>query len=299
MKISRIKKLLNQNKKIEINDIITDATKTLLESMNSFDPEEKSKSGGDLAKEWILKIDELSKDIVSLLTIIAYYEADSFEKLLIETLERLTKLSKSRGNATLLKVKEIPLQYAFYGITMALVKSKNIRILKNIMTKPKVRTQSYYLKSFEEHISPSNGFHLMAKNVNVSSNYYLPFEELILRPFLLKCLLVTGVWIDEQELDASYDIFEFLRTMYQKFQGKEKNYLYGRFAYKEDNNALKSFLLDGKEEKNDWKVLELFENKQEYFEVTLKKCIDDFSGKSDINFSIASYVLKSFFEDGK
>lgn len=219
MKISRLKNLLSQNRNIEINDFITNETKFLIDKMKFYNPKDRSKSSDELIIDWIPKIEEQSKELVSLLTVIAYYNAEAYESLLVETLERLTTMSESNGIVTLLKVKILPLQYIFYGVGMALVKSSNFRVLKNILSQPNVRSRSYQSQSFAEYVSPYSGLHAMAEVFETTVRYRLPFEELVLRPFILKNLLETGIWIDTHELDLSYDIFEFLRTMYERYRG--------------------------------------------------------------------------------
>lgn len=155
MKISRLKKLLTQNRTIEINDFITNETEVLIENMKSFNANEKRKSSDELVKEWVPKVEEQSRELVCLLTVIAYYQADSYKDLLISSLERLTILSSGDGNTILLKVKELPLQYVFHSICMSLIKSKNYLVLKQVITKPKIRNRSYQSQNFEWYMSPN------------------------------------------------------------------------------------------------------------------------------------------------
>jgi len=295
MKISRLKKLLTQNRTIEINDFITNETKLLIEKVKVYDPNDRSKSIDELVREWIPEIEEESKELVCLLTVIAYYKAEAHENLLVETLERLTTMSESNGIVDLLKVKALPLQYIFYGVGMALVKSSNFHVLKNILTQPNVRSRSYQSQSFAEYMSPYSGLHAMAKAFETTVRYHLPFEELVMRPFILKNLLETGIWIDNHELDVSYDVFEFLRTMYERYRGTGQNYQYGRFAYRRENEALKNFLSKGKEEKDMWNVLELFERNQEKFKTALNNLIGTLRGQPDGNFIMASYILDAYY----
>ncbi|MDL5376809.1 SIR2 family protein [Exiguobacterium mexicanum] len=297
MKISRLKKLLSQNRTIEINDFITNETKLLIDKVKFYNPNDRSKSSDELIIDWIPKIEEQSKELVSLLTVIAYYNAEAYESLLVETLERLTTMSESNGIVTLLKVKILPLQYIFYGVGMALVKSSNFNVLKKILTQPNVRNRSYQSQSFAEYMSPYNGLNEMARVLDKNNSFYLPFEELVMRPFILKNLLETNIWIDDHELDASYDIFEFLRTMYEKSRGTGRNYLYGRFAYRRENEALKNLLIKGKEEKDIWNVLELFERNQSKFKIALRDLINTLQGQANGDFIMASLILNTYFSD--
>ncbi|WP_214828890.1 SIR2 family protein [Exiguobacterium algae] len=274
MKISRLKKLLTQNRTIEINDFITSETEVLIENMKSFNANEKRKSSDELVKEWVPKVEEQSRELVCLLTVIAYYQADSYKDLLISSLERLTILSSGDGNTILLKVKELPLQYVFHSICMSLIKSKNYLVLKQVITKPKIRNRSYQSQNFEWYMSPNRGFDDMARYLEVNSNYYLPFETIVMGPFLLKNLLGIGIWIDEHEINATYDVLGLLRATHQQFRETVKNYHYGRFAYKQDNSAIKDFLSDGREEGDEWEVLVLFDGDRNEFKTALKNIVE-------------------------
>gem|GEM_PF-2979680 len=274
MKISRLKKLLTQNRTIEINDFITNETEVLIENMKSFNANEKRKSSDELVKEWVPKVEEQSRELVCLLTVIAYYQADSYKDLLVSSLERLTILSSGDGNTILLKVKELPLQYVFHSICMSLIKSKNYLVLKQVITKPKIRNRSYQSQNFEWYMSPNRGFDDMARYLEVNSNYYLPFETIVMGPFLLKNLLGIGIWIDEHEINATYDVLGLLRATHQQFRETVKNYHYGRFAYKQDNSAIKDFLSDGREEGDEWEVLVLFDGDRNEFKTALKNIVE-------------------------
>lgn len=114
----------------------------------------------------------------------------------------------------------------------------------------------------------------MARYLEVKSNYYLPFETIVMGPFLLKNLLGIGIWIDEHEINATYDVLGLLRATHQQFRETVKNYHYGRFAYKQDNSAIKDFLSDGREEGDEWEVLVLFDGDRNEFKTALKNIVE-------------------------
>ena len=300
MKVSRLKKLLTQKRTIEINDLITGETKNLIENMKDFNPNIKNielEFSDRLSKEWIPKIEEQSKDLVCLLALIAYYQADFYENILIETLERLTKIADDNDSTDFSKIKQIPLQYTFYAVSMALVKSNNFSTLNNILIKPKIRNRSYQSQCFEEYMSSYGSLQSIARNMDMRDNPYLPFEQLILRPFLLKNLSSTGIWIDALETDASYIIFEFLRATHQLSRGSIENYVYGYFIYKQDKSILQNFLTSGKEEREDWKVLSLFDNDRQKFKDALDGLKSLYSSEAKRDLLITAHAFSFYYEE--
>ncbi len=290
IKIQKFKKYLTNGYEMGISELITNETKIVLEYFNTINFNEPSSI--EVLNQRIQEIKDRTKTLATLVYILANNACTpGHERILIETLERLTFNKYNNGTPRLLDLQKIPLQVILYCSGIALTKNENYETLDKIFVKPRVRDNLNNHWDFATYTAPSNGLHDLFSFLYSANRYYLPVEEFI-HSYLKDVLLESQLMFDVVEYDIFYDIFEFLRSIKCRHLGKDYQFYSGRFGYKHDKRHIESLLKEGSLNK-EWKVLALFNYDYDDFKKAFTKLVDDFQGSYKYN----TNGLMDFYEE--
>ena len=272
VRVKRLKSYIYHENESAIRDLITRETRDLLSKLNEMSPDQEVRV--EILNEWLIRIKELTKPISILISVLAYYgKTEAQNKLLIETLERLTNLQRQSGNVLLVSLKYVPLQTVLYSIGISLVMSKKYNMLNDVFTKPKLREREHDRQNFAMYISPRREWREALEILYPNNRKFLPFETLFLNPYIEEIFTENQLAFDSNEFNIYYDLFEFLRSIKARHQ-KDLFYFTGCFGYKYDRRNIENFVNEGYMEEN-WGVLSLFENSKEIFAGALSKLAED------------------------
>lgn len=258
VKIERFKKYLENKQEIEIRDLISDETMEISQYFNTID----CTKGSEL-KQNVMEVKEKVRTLAALISILAYnVETSKQEQLLIETLERLTSIrnyDKEKGQyemTALTILQQLPLQIILYSIGIALVKSRNYKLLNEIFVKPRVRDEAKKTIDFYIFASPYyDGWGSDYTLENLFKEFYsknatiLPMEQ-FMNNYLQNIMLENKIMYDKEEYNIYYDYFEFLRCIkyyylrIDKIHSRGKYYPLGIFSFRDNKIYIESFIKD-------------------------------------------------------
>jgi SIR2-like domain len=278
VKIKRLKSYIANNQEIEIRELITDETKKLVEFINNINA--KGDVSKEIVEQYVEEIKEKAKPLSILISLLSYYvQTTEQERLLIETLERLTTIRNYEGTTLLINLQQLPLQIALYSIGISLVKSNNYNLLDKVFVLPKVRDRLHTHLSFLEYTSSARTKLLEIINyIDPGNRFHLPVEEIFMYPYMEKIFLESQLVFDREEYTIYYDYFEFLRCIKHRYLGN-RNYFSGRFGFKYDRNHIYHFLQEGSVKEN-WEVLVLCGQSKYEFIRALRTLVEDLDSQA-------------------
>lgn len=265
-KINKLKKYITNGLEIELNEMITEETKLLVQFIKSLDFQSYSTSA--TLREYVEKIKEKSRTLSLMLTILTYYSRNErHEEIIIEALERLTTVKSQEVLPSFVCLSKLPAIIGLYSVGIAAVMKKNYKLLKKVFTEIKVSTNSHYPGAFLE-FTGSYGISIAFRELYSKEQRHLLFEEMFMHPYMCEIYANSILTFDEQELNNYYDTFELLLTLKHRHLNSYR-FLSGIFGYKDDMLYIANFLSAGGEEKENWQVLEMFDNNIENFKELL------------------------------
>ncbi|PEK11071.1 SIR2 family protein [Bacillus toyonensis] len=269
VKINKLKKYITNDLEIELSEMLTEETQRLVQFVKSFTlPDDYTNTD---MKDHIEAIKEKACTLAIMLTILTYYsKKDTHESIICETLQRLTTAQNTTGTNFYRCCSKLPAVIGLYSTGIAAVMKKNYKLLNKLFTEINIRTNIYYPETFLEFTGSYGEIHRTFEPMYTEKDYSLPFEEVFIHPLMLETYSNSKLVFDEQELDEYYDIFEFLLCLKRRYVSTH-GFPIGLLAYKYDVSHIKQFLKLGSEEKENWKVLELFDNNIENFRSSLEK----------------------------
>ncbi len=225
---------------------------------------------------------EKAKPLSILLSLLAYYvQTPEQERLLIETLERLTSINKQNGTEHLKGLRQIPLQAALYSVGISLVMCRNYKLLDKVFILPKVRDRLNEELPFITYTSPGRGLHELFAFIKSELDYPLPMEQVFIYPYMKEIFIENRLVFDHEEFTMYYDFFEFFRCIKSRYLGT-KDYVSGRFGLKEERNHLLKLLVEGSSNDH-WKALELCGKSKQKFKKALSELVEDLNSLPSFN----------------
>ncbi|SDZ43158.1 SIR2 family protein [Bacillus sp. 166amftsu] len=277
MKINKLKKFITNDLEIELYEMITEETQMLVQFIKSLDFNVSATSV--IMKEYVEKIKEKSRTLSIMLTILTYYSRNKkHESIITETLERLTTAMAQEGITTFICLSKLPAIIGLYSAGIAAVMKKNYKLLNKLFTEIRVRTNLYRPETFLGFTGSSGDIYIAFRSL-YEERLHLPFETKFMQPYMCDIYANSKLTFDEQELNDHYDIFELLLTL--KHRHLKINRLFsGMFGFKYDKLYIEHFLKSGAEEKENWQVLELFDNSIESFTNSLEILTGDLNSEA-------------------
>lgn len=277
VKVKKIKKYLANQQEIQINDLIHEETKRVLEYFNTINYQDYDNK---VIQNHIERIKEELKTLSILVSLLAYnVQNKRQEQLLIQTLERLTSPKIHDGIKRVVDLQQLPLQIVLYSMGIALAKSNNYELLNKLLIAPNVRDKTKKHWSFPMYASPNNGLYDVLRYAYSYSDSQYPFlMDKFMNPFLEEALTEGQIVFDAEEYSVFYDYFEFLRAIKYRHLG-ERGFFSGKFGYSDDRPHIERFLKEGSNNE-DWDVLNLFDRSKTKFKEALEKLIEDLERQS-------------------
>lgn len=287
IKIKKLKKFITNDLEIELREMITEETQTLVQFIKSLDYNVNVTT--DTMIEYIEQIKEKTRTLSIMLTILTYYVKDKkHESIIFETLERLTTAQATEGVNSYIQLSKLPAIIGLYCAGIAAVMKKNYKILNKLFTEIRVRTDLYRPQTFLEFTGSSGEIHYTFDSLYSGTRYLLPFEKTFMHPYMYEIYSNSKLTFDEKEFSDYYDTFELLLALKHRYLNS--NYFFsGIFGYNSERSYILHFLKSGAEEKENWQVLELFDNNIENFTKSLEILTNDlnkeyrFSGHQLLN----------------
>lgn len=295
LKINKLKKFITNNLEIELREMITEETQTLVHFIKSLHSPAESTS--ETMKEYVETIKEKTRTLSILLSILTYYcNNETHESIICETLERLTTAKVTHGLLPYICFSKLPAMVGFYSAGIAAVMKKNYKLLNKLFMDIRVRTDLYRSESFLEFTGSNGDTYIIFKELYSEKNWKLPLEKMFMQPYMCEIYNESKLTFDEQELKDHYDIFELLRALKHRHLNI-RGFFSGIFGYQDEKLYIEHFLKLGAKEQENWPVLELFDNSTRSFTGSLEKLTSDLNGNIDFNGSqlLSSYlnIIKS------
>ncbi|OTY05519.1 SIR2 family protein [Bacillus thuringiensis] len=282
VKLNKLKKYITNDLEIELREMITEETQILVNFLNSLDF--KANPTSDTPTEYVEIIKEKSRTLSIMLAILTYYSRnDKHESIIIETLERLTTTRVHEGITSFNCLSKLPAIIGLYSTGIAAVMKENYTLLHNFFTKTEVRSNIYNIEeSFLEFTGSKGYINKAFKGIHTDGDWLLPFEAKFMHPYMREIFVDSKLTFDIQELNNHYDAFELLLALKHRHSNTHA-FVSGMFGYKHDNLYIQKFLKFGAEEKENWCVLELFDNNIESFTRSLKILALELNNKINFN----------------
>ncbi|MDA2643531.1 SIR2 family protein [Bacillus cereus] len=290
MKINKLKKFITNDLEIELYEMMTEETQMLVQFIRSLDFNVSATS--ETKGEYIEKIKEKSRTLAIMLTILTYYSRNKkHESIITETLERLTTAMTREGVTTFICFSKLPAIIGLYSAGIAAVMKKNYKLLNKLFMEIRVRTNLYRPETFLEFTASSGDIYIAFRDLYSEKRWHLPFEKMFMQPYMCDIYANSKLTFDEQELNNHYDIFELLLALKHRHLNTHR-FFSGIFGYKDDKLYISHFLRLGAEEKENWQVLELFDNSIENF----KKSLEILTGDLNREMYFDGYPLLSSYQ---
>lgn len=289
VKINKLKKYITNDLEIELREMLTEETQNLVQFVKSVILPDNPTT--EDMKEHIENIKEKACTLAIMLTTLTYYsKKETHESIICETLQRLTTVKSISGTNFYLCCSKLPAVIGLYSTGIAAVMKKNYKLLNKLFTGVNIRTNIYYPETFLEFTNSYGEIHRTFEPLYIEENYTHLFEEVFIYPLMSETYNNSKLVFDEQELNEYYDIFELLLGLKRRFVSNSGCPI-GILATKHDISHIQQFLKLGSAEKENWLVLELFDNNMENFRNSLEKL----NNRSEryINFDI-SELLKFY-----
>ncbi|WP_283747502.1 SIR2 family protein [Bacillus cereus] len=281
IKIKKLKKFITNDLEIELREMITEETQTLVQFIKSLDY--NANVNPETMQVYIGEIKEKTRTLSIMLTILTYYARDKkHESLICETLERLTTAEAKEGITTYICFSKFPAIIGLYSAGIAAVMKKNFKLLNKLFTEIRLRSHLYGPTTFIEFAGSSGEIYSIFKDLYSQPIYKLPFEQMFMHPFMHEIYANSKLTFDEQELNDYYDTFELLLALKHRYINSTR-FFSGMFGYKLDTSYILKFIKSGSEEKEDWQVLELFDHSIEHFTNSLEKLTNDLNSEFGFN----------------
>ncbi|PFB14630.1 SIR2 family protein [Bacillus cereus] len=282
VKLNKFKKYITNDLEIELREMITEETRMLVHFLKSLDFQMAPTS--NIPKEYVEIIKEKSRTVSILLAILSYYSKnDKHESIIIETLERLTTTRVHDGITTFTCLSKLPAIIGLYSAGIAAVMKENYTLLNKIFTEVEVRTNLYDPEETFLNFTGSRGDIFIAfNNIHKEGNWKLPFEAKFMHPYMCEVYVDSKLTFDIQELNNHYDVFELLLALKHRHL-KANAFFSGMFGYKYDNLYIQKLLKFGATEKENWQVLQLFDNSIENFTGSLEILTNELNNNSRFN----------------
>ncbi|MCU4835385.1 SIR2 family protein [Bacillus cereus] len=273
MKINKLKKFITNDLEIELYEMITEETQVLVQFIKSLDFTGSATS--ETMKEYIEEIKENSRTLSIMLTILTYYSRNKkHESIITETLERLTTAMAQEGITTFICLSKLPVIIGLYSAGIAAVMKKKYKLLNKLFTEIRVRTNLYRPENFLEFTGSNGDLYITFRDLYSEKMWHLPFEKMFIQPYMCEIYANNKLTFDEQELNNHYDTFELLLALKHRYLNTNR-FFSGIFGYKDDKLYISYFLNSGAKEKENWSVLELFDNSIENFQKSLERLTED------------------------
>lgn len=281
IKIKKLKKFITDDVEIELREMITEETQTLVHFIKSLDY--TANVNPETMKEYIEKIKEHTHTLSIMLTILTYYAKDKkHESLICETIERLTTAEAKEGMTTYICFSKLPAIVGLYSAGIAAVMKKNYKLLNKLFTEISLRSSLYGSTTFIEFAGSSGEIYRAFNSLYSQHRYHLPFHQMFMHPFMHKIYANSKLTFDEQELNDYYDTFELLLALKHRHINSNR-FFSGIFGYKYDKSYIEKFIKSGSEEREGWQVLELFDCSIEQFTKSLEQLTSDLNSQSGFN----------------
>ncbi|MED0963295.1 SIR2 family protein [Bacillus paramycoides] len=268
MKLNKFKKFITNDLEIELCEMITEETKTLVHFIKSLDYHAEVNS--ETVAEYTETIKEKARTLAIMLAILTYYSnEDKHESLIVETLERLTTAKISDGMSAYTCLSKIPAIVGFYSAGISSVMKKKYKLLNKLFMNIRVKTILHSHEKFLEFTSPAGNLQDVIQMMYPGKNFHLPFETKFMQPYMCEIYNESKLIFDDHEMNEYYDIFELLRTLKHRHL-KIRRYFSGMFGFKNDRLHIEHFLRLGAKEQEKWHVLELFDNSTQSFTESLE-----------------------------
>ncbi|QBJ66776.1 hypothetical protein C3496_10475 [Bacillus anthracis] len=267
MKIKKLKKFITNDLEIELREMITEETQTLVLFVKSLDY--NANVNPETMKIYIEQIKEKTHTLSIMLTILTYYAKDKkHESLICETIERLTTAEANEGMTKYICFSKFPAIIGLYSVGIAAVMKKNYKLLNKFFTEISMRSNLYGYSTFIEFTGSNGEIYTTFKDLYPL--HQAPFEEMFLHPFMCEVYANSKLTFDERELNNYYDTFELLLALKHHYINSSA-FSAGIFGNKLDRSYISDFLKSGAQEKENWQVLELFDNSVDNFTNSLIK----------------------------
>ncbi|GLV66266.1 hypothetical protein Bmyc01_49350 [Bacillus mycoides] len=281
IKIKKLKKFITNDLEIELREMITEETQTLVQFIKSLDY--NVNENPETMKVYIGEIKEKTHTLSIMLTILTYYARDKkHESLICETIERLTTAEAKEGMTTYICLSTLPAVIGLYSSGIAAVMKKDYKLLNKLFTEIGLRSYLYGPTTFIEFAGSSGEISRAFRFLYSPQRFYLTFEQMFMHPFMREIYANSRLTFDEQELNDYYDTFELLLALKHRHINSNR-FFSGMFGYKYDKSYIEKFIKSGSEEREGWQVLELFDGSIEHFTNSLEKLTSDLNSQSGFN----------------
>ncbi|WP_259384374.1 SIR2 family protein [Bacillus thuringiensis] len=281
IKIKKLKKFITNDLEIELREMITEETQTLVQFIKSLDY--NVNENPETMKVYIGGIKEKTHTLSIMLTILTYYARDKkHESLICETIERLTTAEAKEGMTRYICLSTLPAIIGLYSSGIAAVMKKDYKLLNKLFTEIGLRSNLYGPTTFIEFAGSSGEISRAFRFLYSPQRFYLTFEQMFMHPFMHEIYANSRLTFDEQELNDYYDTFELLLALKHRHINSNK-FFSGMFGYNYDKSYIEKFIKSGSEEREGWQVLELFDGSIKHFTSSLEKLTSDLNSKSGFN----------------
>ncbi|WP_229188719.1 SIR2 family protein [Bacillus cereus] len=165
LKINKLKKCITDNLEIELREMITEETRTLVHFIKSL--QSPAESTSEIMKEYIETIKEKTRTLAIMLSILTYYSNnETHESIICETLERLTTAKATNGMRAYICFSKLPAIVGFYSAGIASVMKNNYKFFMDI----RVRTELYRRESFLKFAGPNGDIYSGFKQIYSEKN---------------------------------------------------------------------------------------------------------------------------------
>lgn len=290
LKINKLKKCITDNLEIELREMITEETRTLVHFIKSL--QSPAESTSEIMKEYVETIKEKTRTLAIMLSILTYYtNKETHESIICETLERLTTAKATNGMRAYICFSKLPAIVGFYSAGIASVMKNNYKLLNKLFMNIRVRTELYRRESFLKFAGPNGDIYSVFKQIYSEKDWKLPFEKMFMQPYMCEIYNETKLTFDEEELKDHYDIFELLRALKHRYLNV-RGFYSGIFGYQDEKMYIEHFLKTGAKEQGNWPVLVLFDNSTESFIHALETLTQDLNSSIDFD----GYQLLSSYQ---
>ncbi|EJH2658839.1 caspase family protein [Salmonella enterica] len=290
-KIKKTKQLLaNDSSSIELHDFIINEVKKFLSETS----EDFFSINGSYTKEELLdrisKYEQLSKNIVSIISCVAYWSRPIHTSLLSKVLARSTdRLERGGGLTIWLNLRWYPLILQLYSAGIAALENKQYDILFNIFfTKldsslSNDGRSSYFVEAVANAIAELNQ-HNVFKQLPGFDRHYVPMSEhfyTILQPIIDDTLFIGKNY--ENTFDQFECLFALVTADLKKQQERTAWGPIGRFGWKQQRGhdaPLSNLVLEAKAQGLNWEPLKsgFFGGDIQRFSTVADEYLDRISG---------------------
>lgn len=270
VKMETFKKHLSNGQEIELTELITNETKKIVKYFEKIDFDCNPLLTKDISEQYVEEIKEVVKPLSTFMSFLSYnVQTKKQERLLIETLERLSLPVAYEGRPILLDLQQLPLSIILYSIGISIVKNQNYKLLNNVFVAPKIRDKTKKNLHFLKYVT------LCTPRGTYGYTHYEKSEglyERFINTYLQEIFLENQIMFDIEEYNIFFDYFEFLLCI-KSLHLDTSYFIGGIFGAKSEREHIKFFLEEART-KEQWPVLELTEHSEPKFRYALYNLVE-------------------------